>query len=90
MVASISGDGSTTEDYEELLAAQKNNFWLAYRALDLNKPELMRLGIELTKKIQHLIVQEGISLVEKNEVKPAGHFRVVTMNKDNTRDQRFF
>jgi len=51
---------------------------------------MLKLGIELAKRTQQLIVEQGISFVEKNEVKPFSSFRYVCMNKDNTRDQKFF
>jgi len=87
MVANLSGESREEDDFETILSQQKDNFWLSYRALDINKNEMMKLGIELAKRTQQLIVQQGISFVEKNEVRPFSSFRYVVMNKDNTRDQ---
>jgi len=90
LVSNLSVAASEDEDYESLLSVQKANFWLAYKSLSTEKAENLKLGIELAKRVQQLIVEQGISFVEKSEVKPYRSFRYIIMNKNNTRDQRFF
>lgn len=63
---------------------------MAYKSLESTKAEYLKLGIELAKRIQQLIVEQGISFVEKQEVKPYRSFRYIMMTKNNTREQRFF
>jgi hypothetical protein len=73
-----------------MVVAQESNFWLAYRLLNFNKANLIKLGIELAKRVQSSLVSQGCSIIEKKEVKFHQAFRYVILNQDNLKDEKFF
>lgn len=76
--------------HEHTKEMQIENFWAAYRALDIKNTDYIKYGVALAKEMQMALVSQGTSLITNRKVMPCTKFRYSIISNDSLGETKIF
>jgi cell division control protein 45 len=75
------------EKHREMLI---ENFWAAYKALNIKNKAYIDYGMSLSKEMQIALMKQGTSLITNKEIKPCTSFRYTILSNDSLPETKIF
>lgn len=75
------------DNYREM---QIDNFWAAYKALDIQNKPYLDYGITLSKEMQMALMSQGTSLITNKRIMPCTKFRYAIIGNDSLAETKIF
>lgn len=77
-------------DKNNLKDMQIENFWAAYKALNIENKPYIDFGISLSKELQMALMTQGTSLITNKKIYPSTGFRYAVLSNDTMPETKIF